>query len=206
VTSPGQVNHYGSLRVPCTFDVSILRWLRSTEVGTSYGLLLDWPSICGAGQGHSVAVDPVRAGNVALRYPPPWRMLFGMKILLTVSAVVEGGTGLVLVAFPTPLAVLLLGSSLDTPAALTVARLAGVALLALGSVCWRSRLDGRGSAAKGAVVGMVIYNAGVFTVLVHADISLGLSGIGLWPVVLVHAVMAAWCVMTLSRSDATAGS
>jgi hypothetical protein len=156
--------------------------------------------------GHSVEAETVRAGNVALRYPPRWRKLLGMKNLLTVSAVVEGGTGLVLVAFPTPLAALLLGSSLDTPAALTVARLAGVALLALGGMCWRARLDGRGSAAKGVVVGMVIYNAGVFTVLVHAGISLGLSGIGLWPVVLVHAVMAAWCVMTLSRSDAAARS
>lgn len=129
-----------------------------------------------------------------------------MKNLLSVSAVVEGGTGLALVASPTLLATLLLGSSLDTPVALTVARVAGVALLALGSACWRARNDGHGSAARGVVGGMMVYNAGVLTVLVHAGIGLGLTGIALWPAVLVHVVMAVWCVTTLSRSDASARS
>jgi hypothetical protein len=44
---------------------------------------------------------------------------------------------------------------------------------------------------------MVLYNAAIAMVLVYAAIGLGLSGVGLWPVVLLHAVMAVWCVMRL---------
>jgi hypothetical protein len=120
-----------------------------------------------------------------------------MKNLLTVTAVVEAGTGLVLMALPSQLATLLLGSSLDTPGALTVARMAGVALLALGVACWFARNDGRSHAARGLVVTMTLYNAGIFTILVYGRTGLGLSGIGLWATVLIHAIMTVWCVMSL---------
>jgi hypothetical protein len=47
-----------------------------------------------------------------------------MHILLVVTAVLEGMTGLVLLALPSQLATLLLGASLDALAALTLARVA----------------------------------------------------------------------------------
>ena len=122
-----------------------------------------------------------------------------MKNLLTMTAVLEVGTGLVLVALPSPLATLLLSSSLDTPVALTVARVAGVALLALGVACWIARRDGQSRAARGLVGAMVLHNAGIFTILVYAGLALGLSSIGLWPTVLVHAAMTGWCVTSLLR-------
>ena len=59
-----------------------------------------------------------------------------MRNLLVVTAALEGTTGLALVALPSQLAALLLGSSLDAPAAMTLARIAGVALLALAVTCW----------------------------------------------------------------------
>jgi len=46
---------------------------------------------------------------------------------------------------------------------------------------------------------MVIYNVGVFTLLVCAGLASGLSGIGLWPTVLVHAPMGVWCVTSVLR-------
>ena len=125
-----------------------------------------------------------------------------MKTLLAVEAFIEGGTGLVLVAFPSLVATLLLGSPLDAPGALTVARVAGVALLAVVVACWLARHDGHGRAARGVVGAMALYNAGVLAVLGHACLVLGLSGIALWPAVLVHAVMAAWCLKSLDRSTA----
>ena len=47
------------------------------------------------------------------------------KNLLTITAVIEAGTGLGLVASPSLVVTLLLGSSLDAPVPLTIARLAG---------------------------------------------------------------------------------
>jgi hypothetical protein len=123
-----------------------------------------------------------------------------MKNLLATTAVIEVGIGLVLVVRPSPLATLLLGSSLGTPVALTVARVAGVALVALGVACWLARRDGRTGATRGLVGAMALYNAGVFTVLVYAGVGLGLPGAGLWPTVLVHAAMTVWCVTSLLRS------
>ena len=129
--------------------------------------------------------------KVAVRY------CLQMKNLLTLTAFIEAGTGLVLVAFPSQLATLLLGSLLDAPVALTVARVAGVALLALGVACWLARHDGQSRAAKGLVGAMVLHNSAIAALLVYAGIGLGLSSIGLWPAVLLHAVMTVWCVMRL---------
>jgi hypothetical protein len=117
--------------------------------------------------------------------------------LLAVTAVFEFGTGLVLVAFPSALAAFLLGSQLDTPVGLTVARVAGVALLALGAACWLARREGQTPAARGLAGAMVLYNTGAVAVLGYAAVALGLSGIGLWPAVVAHAAMAGWCMVSL---------
>lgn len=120
-----------------------------------------------------------------------------MHNLLVVTAVLEGVAGLVLVTLPSRLATLLLGSSLDAPAALTFARVAGVALVALAVTCWLARHDGQSRAARGLVGAMVFYHAGVVIVLAYASIGLALSGMGLWPTVLFHAAMTVWCLKTL---------
>ena len=120
-----------------------------------------------------------------------------MKNLLTVEAVAEVGTGLMLVALPSLLTALLLGSSLDTPVALSVSRMFGIALLALGVACWLARHDWQSRATRGLVGAMVLHNVAIAIVLAYSGIALGLSGIGLWPVVLFHATMAVWCVMSL---------
>jgi hypothetical protein len=125
-----------------------------------------------------------------------------MKNLLTLEAVFEVGVGLGMVVLPSLLATLLLGSPLDTSVALTFARVAGVALLALGIACWLARHDGQSRAARGLLGAMVVYNAGVFMVLAYAGIALGLRSIGLWPVVVVHAAMTVWCVMGLLNKPA----
>jgi hypothetical protein len=82
-----------------------------------------------------------------------------MYTLLVVTALLEGMTGLVLVVLPSPLATLLLGASLDAPAALTLARVAGMALIALALTCWLSRHDGQSRAARGLVAATALYHA-----------------------------------------------
>jgi hypothetical protein len=122
-----------------------------------------------------------------------------VKNLFTMTAVIEVGAGLGMVALPSLPATMLLGSSLDSPVGLTVARVLGVALLALGVACWLARHDGQSRAARGLAGAMVFYNAAILTVLVYTGIGLGLSGIGFWPAVLLHAAMAVWCVMSLLK-------
>ena len=120
-----------------------------------------------------------------------------MKNLLATTAVLEFGTGLMLVAIPSVLATLLLGAQLDTPVGLTVARVGGFALLTIGTACWVARLDSHSPVARGLAGAMMIYNAGSVAILVYAGLVLRLLGIGLWPVVVVHAAMTAWCIASL---------
>jgi len=66
---------------------------------------------------------------------------FSMKMLHTVTAVIELGAGLALLCFSSTTVALLLGSPLDAPNALTVARVGGAGLISLGITCWLARDD-----------------------------------------------------------------
>lgn len=123
-----------------------------------------------------------------------------MKNLLTVTALIEFVTGLVLVAAPSVVSTLLFGAQPDTPVGMIIARVAGIALLALGLACWLARLDGRSRATRGLVGAMVLYNAGSVALLAQAGLDLHLSGSALWPAVAFHAAMTAWCVTSLATS------
>ena len=59
-----------------------------------------------------------------------------MHNLLIMTAVLEGATGLAFVVLPSRLGTLLLGAQLDAPSSSTLARVAGVALVALAVTCW----------------------------------------------------------------------
>jgi hypothetical protein len=120
------------------------------------------------------------------------------KLLLSVMGALEAATGLVLLIAPSVLVELLLGVPSGTSAGMTVSRVAGAALLALGVACWLARKDAVSGAAKGLVAAMLLYNVGVVAILVRAWTSPGLSGLAFWPVVLAHTVLAAWCVVCLS--------
>jgi hypothetical protein len=129
-----------------------------------------------------------------------------MKNLLTSVAAAETAVGLALLAIPSWVGSLLLGSTLDTAVATTVARVAGFALLALGIACWLARADTQSRAARGIVSATLVYNAGVCAVLVYASLAAGLSGLGLWPTAILHAGLAAWCATTLRPGRITQSS
>jgi hypothetical protein len=126
-----------------------------------------------------------------------------MKRLLRLTAIIETATGLGLVAVPSVIIRLLLGSELGTSAAVMLARVAGAALLALGVACWLARDDTQSRAARGLVVAMLMYNIAATAILAFAGIGLGLHGIALWPAVVLHAAMAVWCVACLRRGPQT---
>jgi Ca2+/Na+ antiporter len=129
---------------------------------------------------------------------------FSPSTLLTVTAVIELGAGLALLWFPSVTVALLVGARLETPEALTVARVAGVALLTLGVACWLARGDTRSRAARGLVAAMVLYNSGVALILAMAGFCSHLVGVALWPAVVLHIAMAVWCIVSISSGKAVA--
>jgi hypothetical protein len=121
------------------------------------------------------------------------------KALQAVTAIIEAGAGLALLAVPSLTASLLLGTPLDSPTAISLARVGGAAILALALVCWLARRDAESPASRGLLVAMLFYNIAVAAVLVFAGIGDGLHGVLLWPAVVFHAAMGAWCVASLLK-------
>ena len=124
------------------------------------------------------------------------------KSLLVVSATIEVATGLALLAVPSALVAMLLGSVLDTPASLAMARIAGAALLSLGISCWFASRYPKNRAASDVVVAMLLYNFAAVAILAYARLDMGLAGIGLWPAIILHAGLAVWCVVSLRQGGA----
>jgi len=129
-----------------------------------------------------------------------------MKNLLTITAVLEGMTGLVFLLLPEIPVSILIGTQLDTQAGLVVGRLSGAALLALSFACWIARNDINSRAAFGIVLSMLIYNVVAVALLIYVYIGLELCGIGLWPVIFLHLAMGAWCVVCLRRTKNVSGN
>jgi hypothetical protein len=112
-------------------------------------------------------------------------------------ALLAVAAGLALAAFPSPMISLLTGSPLDTRPGLIVGRLAGVALVTLGLVCWLARDDQQSRGTASLIAAVLFYNVAAATLLAYARLGLGLSGMGLWPAVALHAILALWCIASL---------
>lgn len=117
------------------------------------------------------------------------------RLLLSITAVVEAATGLALLIAPALVVQVLLGAAPDTAAGMTVARVAGAALLSLAVACWLARDDLEGKAAKGLVTAMLIYNFAVVAIFILGWFRHGIAGIALWPVVTAHLALGVWCAM-----------
>jgi hypothetical protein len=119
------------------------------------------------------------------------------KYFLIVTALGEGGTGLLLLVLPDALLGLLLGIEQPAPETQAVARLAGAALVTLGIACWLGRSEAGSRAQLGVLVGVLFYNVAAAGVLAYAGTALGLASMLLWPAVVVHATLALWCAVCL---------
>jgi hypothetical protein len=111
-----------------------------------------------------------------------------MKTVLTVAAVAEAATGMALIVVPSLVGRLLLGAEL-TGVSIPVARVTGIALLALGVCCWPGST---------ALCGMLTYSALATLYLLYLAIRGEWVGPLLWPVVALHAVLTvlltrSWC-------------
>jgi hypothetical protein len=103
-----------------------------------------------------------------------------MRKVLVFAAVGEAATGAALLIVPSLVGQLLLGAEL-TGIAVTVARVAGLALIALGIACWPGPPR----------AGLLAYNAAVTLYLAYLGFAGGMNGILLWPAVGLHAILTA---------------
>ncbi len=102
-----------------------------------------------------------------------------MKKLLVLTGVLEAATGVALMVSPALVGRLLLGAEL-AGVAVVVARVAGIALLALGVGCWPGP----------ASLGMLTYNLLATVYFLYLAIGGQWVGLLLWPVVGLHALLA----------------
>ena len=103
-----------------------------------------------------------------------------MKGVLVLAAVGEVAAGAALLIAPSLVGQWLFGAEL-TGVAITVARVAGIALIALGVACWPGT----------PLVGMLTYNAVITLFLAYVGFAGDLTGILLWPLVVLHIILTA---------------
>jgi hypothetical protein len=100
-----------------------------------------------------------------------------MKKALIFAAAGEVVTGLALLVIPSLVGWLLFGEEL-AGVAIPVARVTGIALIALGIACWPGP----------PLVGMLTYSVLVTLYLAYLGLA-GLTGVFLWPAVALHVVL-----------------
>ena len=101
-----------------------------------------------------------------------------MKRVLVLAAVGEAATGAALLIVPSLVGRLLLGEEL-TVVAIPVARVAGIALIALAVACWPGP----------PLLGMLTYSAAVTLYLAYVGFTGGVIGMLLWPTVVLHGIV-----------------
>jgi hypothetical protein len=111
-----------------------------------------------------------------------------MNKVLVLAAVSEAATGVALLMVPSLVGQLLFGEEL-TGVAIPVARVTGIALIALGVACWPGT----------PLVGMLTYSAAVTLYLAYVGFAGGLTGRLLWPAVVLHVLLTALLTRAATR-------
>ena len=118
-----------------------------------------------------------------------------MTKALMFAAAGEAATGLALLIVPALAVQLLLGEAL-TGVAVPVARVTGIALVALAIACWPGP----------PLAGMLIYSAAVMLYLAYLGFAGGASGALLWPAVIFHAILTALLARDMAQAGRAVGS
>ena len=113
-------------------------------------------------------------------------------MVLGLAAVSEVATGMALLIAPSLVGQLLLGVAL-ADVAITVARVTGIALIALGVACWPGT----------PLVAMLTYSAAVTLYLAYVGFAGGPTGILLWPAVVLHVILTVLLTRVLTSDKET---
>lgn len=123
------------------------------------------------------------------------------KFLLIVTAIVESGAGIAFLIAPSLMTELMLGKGLSTPSSIMVGRVAGIALLSIGLVCWLERGKVGNGQLAGLIVGLLVYNVSIPILLVYAAVVENMSGVAFWPGIGLHSGLSIWCVRCFRSHD-----
>ena len=113
-----------------------------------------------------------------------------MKKVLIFAACAEIITGLALLIVPSLVGRLLLGEEL-TGIAIPIARVTGIALIALGIACWPGP----------PLLGMLTYGALVTLYLARVGFAGEFTGLLLWPAVVLHVILTALLIWAWSKKS-----
>jgi hypothetical protein len=108
-----------------------------------------------------------------------------IRRVLAVVGAGEALTGLALVIYPSLVVRLLFGAEISG-AGTPMSRIAGIALIALGVACWPGPPR----------AGMLTYGAAVTLYLAYVGFAGGLTGMLLWPAVVLHVIVTAFLART----------
>jgi hypothetical protein len=117
-----------------------------------------------------------------------------LKNLLRISSVAEATTGFAAIIIPSIVIQLLFGVEVSG-VALTISRLAGIALLSLGIACWP------GEHFMQAFRAMSLYNLLVAIFFIYIGLSSSFVGILLWPAGILHLALAVLLIGGLFKSN-----
>jgi hypothetical protein len=111
-----------------------------------------------------------------------------MRKVLILAAIGEFATGVALLIVPLIVGQLLFGQDF-IGVAVPIARITGIALVALAISCWPGP----------PLVGMLTYSAGVTLCLGYAGYTADAAGVLLWPAVCLHGILTAVLIWAFAR-------
>lgn len=118
--------------------------------------------------------------------------------LFIATAFLESLTGIALLLAPSFVVNLLLGEAISTSTELTISRIGGSAILALGIACWLARDDEKSRGAKAITGGLLVYNVMVFVSLANSAYT-AITTPALIAALIIHLLLGINCIFTLKK-------
>lgn len=123
-----------------------------------------------------------------------------MKRFFVLTAILEGLTGMALIAIPDSIVLFLLGKPTSGPEGKITAMLTGAAIVSLAMICWLLRDI---QSQQKLVKGMLFYNCVIIAIALYGVFWYAITNPGLWFVILSHSILFGLGAFTLKVKRTT---